>query len=143
MDPRLAQLGYFVGTWNADVRDPTSGKTFTLAYSVQPDLGGAWLVGRGTSPAGLEVRDHWGIDGETGEVVRVVFDSQGTWGVVKSRGWEGDTLRLEGEARARGAVLRVRETLSREGPNRFRAVWEAFQDGAWVAYSVETLERER
>jgi len=48
---------------------------------------------------------------------------------------------LEGEARSKGGTVRVRETISRLSPQRFEAVWEAYRNGAWSAYAVESVTR--
>lgn len=69
-----------------------------------------------------------------------MFDSSGTFGTVRSKGWEGERLELEGEATS---ALRVRETITRVGPDELHATWEALLDGTWTAYSVERLRRER
>jgi len=37
--------------------------------------------------------------------------------------------------------VRVRETISRLSPERFEAVWEAYRNGAWSKYAVETASR--
>jgi hypothetical protein len=49
---------------------------------------------------------------------------------------------LEGDSSRNGRTLPLRETITRVGPNEFRAVWEAFRDGAWSPYSVERLTRQ-
>jgi hypothetical protein len=64
-------------------------------------------------------------------------------GTVRSRGWQGDTLVLEGVARQKPAPVHVRETIRRESDAAFTATWEAEVDGKWVTYSVEQLRRLR
>ena len=138
-----APLVFFTGCWHASAEDPSTKQRFTLRYCVEPALAGAFSFGRGVSTElGLEVHDVWGVDALTGEVTRTLFDSNGTQGQVRSKGWDGDTLVLEGEGRGRDGATRVRETIVRSGPDAFRATWEAFVDGRWAAYSVETLTRE-
>ena len=83
----------------------------------------------------------WGRDPATGDIIRFVFDGSGVHALVRSRGWTGDTLVLEGDAQSKGGPMRVRETIRRVAPNVFEAVWEAFRDGVWTAYSVERLTR--
>jgi hypothetical protein len=137
-----AGLGFFVGTWELRGEDPSTGKRFEMEYVIRPVLGGAWLEGHGASEAlGVEVRDYWGYDGVTGEIVRVILQSDGVLGTVRSRGWQGDTLVLEGDARQKPAPVHVRETIRREGPAKFTATWEAEANGKWVTYSVEKLRR--
>lgn len=139
----MPDLDYFAGTWEAEARDPSSGARFELVYRVEPFLGGAWYRGRGVAAAlGLEIHDVWGTDPVTGEIVRSVFDSAGTFGLVRARGWDGDVLVFEGEARAKTGVVQVRETITRRTADHFEAVWEALRDGAWAPYSVESLRRQ-
>ena len=135
-------LGYFVGDWSASARDPGDGSTVVVSYKVAPALDGAWLAGEAESAdLSLRSRDVWGRDPATGEVMRTIFDKSGVYGVVRSRGWEGDRLVLEGEARSKGGTIRVRETISRVGPGEFTAVWEALRDGVWTTYSIERVTR--
>ena len=136
-------LDYLVGRWSASVVDPTTGETVEVDYRVEPTSGGAWLTGTGVARDGsLNARDIWGRDPLTKEIIRVVFDGSGALGTIRSPGWQGERLVLEGDVRSSGGTVRVRETLTRMGPNRFKAVWEAQRDGAWSAYSVETLVRQ-
>lgn len=135
-------LGYFVGDWLAAAVDPGTGEEIRIDYSVEPTLGGAWITGYGESAAiGLKSRDVWGRDPRTGEILRVIFDGSGVYATVRSAGWRGDTLVLEGEVQRKAGALRVRETITRVGPDEFRAVWEALRDGVWTPYSVERLTR--
>jgi hypothetical protein len=135
-------LRYFVGRWDVASRDPASGEVLHVDYSIEAARGGAWLAGSSVSRDGsLSARDMWGRDPLNGEVIRVIFDGSGTFATVRSPGWAGDKLVLEGEARSKGGTVRVRETISRISPQRFEAVWEAYRNGAWSAYAVETVTR--
>lgn len=136
-------LQYFVGDWLVTARDPSTNEVITITYKVEPSMGGRWLAGNGESAdLSVRARDFWGVDPASGAIMRFVFDSSGAYGIVRSRGWEGERLVLEGEALSRGGPTRVRETITRIGPNRFEAVWEALQDGAWRAYSIEQVTRQ-
>jgi hypothetical protein len=138
----LRHLQYFIGTWAAEVEDPRSGERSTLSYTVEPILSGAWLGGSGHSAElKLWVRDVWGRDPVTGETVRFLFDNQGIHGTVRSSGWTGDVMVLEGEARTSAGIVRVRETITRVDQTNFRAVWEMHADNKWIPYSVEQLKR--
>jgi hypothetical protein len=135
-------LTYFVGRWDVASKDPASGDVVRVDYSIEAARGGAWLMGSSLSSDGsLSARDTWGRDPLTGEVIRVIFDGSGTFATVRSPGWAGDKLVLEGEARSKGGTVRVRETISRVSQQRFEAVWEAYRKGAWSTYAVETVTR--
>ena len=84
----------------------------------------------------------WGVDPASGDILRFVFDSSGVYGIVRSRGWEGDRLVLEGEAHPKSGPSKVRETITRVGPNRFDAVWETLRGGTWHPYSIEQVTRQ-
>ncbi len=138
LDPRLAPIAYFVGDWTATAENPSTKQSFTLRYTVKPALGGVWLEGTGfAKELGLEIRDYWGVTAD-GEITRTLFDSSGITGTVRSKGWSGEVLVLEGTI---DAGARVRETITRRGARAFDAVWESNTDGTWSAYSVEHLTR--
>ena len=136
-------LQYFVGTWLVTARDPGTNKVMTIDYRVEPSAGGRWLTGTADSPdLSVRARDSWGIDPASGGILRFVFDSSGAYGIVRSRGWEGDRLVLEGEAQSQAGATKVRETITRTGNDQFQAVWEAWQEGRWQAYSIEQVRRQ-
>ena len=135
-------LEYMLGTWVGEGRDPSTGETFSFVYRVEPEVGGAWITGYGESKdGGFKSRDLWGREPKTGEIMRVIFNDGGGYATIRSPGWKGDTLVLEGESFGSNGSLRLRETITRLGPAEFRAVWEAFQGGKWVPYSVERVTR--
>lgn len=136
-------LRYFAGSWHASAEDPTTGRTFTLRYDVRPVLGETWLSGHGRSAElEVEVRDMWGRDAGSGDVVRVIFQNDGSHGTIRSTGWTGDTLRFQGDVRTADGITPVRQTITRLGPDEFRAVWEARLEDGWTAYSDEHLTRQ-
>jgi hypothetical protein len=135
-------LQYFVGSWLAEAKDPSTGKSFSLTYRVEPVVGGAWITGHAEAPElGIRSRDMWGRDPRTGEIMRVIFNGNGAYATVRSKGWNGDTLVLEGDSHGKTGTLRLRETITRLSPSEFRAVWEALRDGQWKAYSIERVTR--
>jgi hypothetical protein len=139
---KLPELDFFVGHWRAD-GTLDSDRHYTLDYRITPTLRGQWYAGTGVAPAmDMEIHDLWGFDPVTGEIVRTLFDSQQTYGSVRSPGWIGDTLVLEGMMNARSGTRHVRETITRIGPDAFDAVWEVKLDGKWVRYAVEKLHRQ-
>jgi hypothetical protein len=137
----VPELDYFVGRWRADATNPMTNQTFVLDYRIEPALRGRWYVGTGHANAlDLEIHDVWGkLPG--GEIVRTIFDSQGTFGTVRSTGWTGNVLVFEGSAQSAQQKVEVRERIERIGPDEFRATWEMKVGDAWQAYSVETLRR--
>jgi hypothetical protein len=141
--PGVSSLLPLVGTWDVSGRDPETARTYTLRYRVRAAVRGVWLLGDGSSPElGLEVHDVWGRDAETGALVRVLFDSEGTSGRMTSRGWSDDgVLVLEGFAHAGGRAVPVRETITRDGDDALDVVWESETGAGWKAYAVERLVR--
>lgn len=138
----LPELDFFVGRWHASAENPATGQRFELVYTVEPILHGRWYRGTGTVAAfDLEILDLWGRDPTTGDVIRTITDSAGTFGTVRSKGWNGDVLVLEGEAATTTGRATVRETITRRGPDAFDAVWESLAEGQWTPYSVEHLRR--
>lgn len=142
--PRSGEpLHYLVGTWRVVSVDPEGGGDLQVCYSVQPFVSDKWISGVATSKTpNFGAKDVWGYDGASGELIRTIFDMSGTYAVVRSSGWKGDTLVLEGEAHSAGGKLRVRETIRRLGENEFTATWEALRDGKWSTYAVESAKRE-
>jgi hypothetical protein len=135
-------LQYLVGTWRVVSVDPAGGSDLRVCYLVQPFVGKKWISGVATSATrNFGSKDVWGYDRASGEVIRTVFDVSGTYAVVRSRGWQGDTLVLDGDARSAGGSMRVRETIRRLSDHKFKATWEALRGGKWSAYAVETATR--
>jgi len=133
---------YLVGTWRVVSVDPSGGEDLHVCYSIQPFVGSKWISGEATSvTAGFGSKDIWGIDEASGELFRTIFDASGTYAVVRSAAWKGDTMVLVGDARSAGGPMRVRETIRRLSKNEFKATWEALRDGQWGVYAIETATR--
>jgi hypothetical protein len=135
-------LRYLVGTWHVVSVDPGGGDELRVCYSVQPFVGKKWISGVATSTRpGFASKDVWGYDRASGELVRTIFDASGTYAIVRSPGWKGDTLVLDGNAKSAAGTMRVRETIRRLSENEFKATWEALRGGKWSAYAIETATR--
>jgi hypothetical protein len=133
---------YLVGTWHVVSVDPAGGDDLRVCYSVEPFVGEKWISGVATSKTpGFGSKDVWGFDGASGELFRTIFDASGTYAVVRSPGWKGDTMMLEGDARSGKVTMRVRETIRRLSENEFRATWETRRGGKWSVYAIETATR--
>jgi hypothetical protein len=140
--PADPSLGYFVGGWDIIATTPGTSETARFSYEVRPLLSPFWIAGRGRSEElNEESTDVWGRDSASGELMRIIFAGSGTYAIVRSPGWQGERLVLEGDARSSGGVVRVRETITRLGENEFVATWEAYRNGAWSPYSVERATR--
>ena len=142
-EPTPPMLDYIVGRWEVDATDPATRKVEKIGYEVQRFVGSAWISGTAKSKdPGFSAKDVWGHDPLTKELVRIVFDSSGTYATVRSAGWQPDgTLVLEGDARSKNGIVRVRETIRRISADEFQATWEAQREGTWRAYSVERAKR--
>jgi hypothetical protein len=137
-------LAFLIGTWNVVSVDPGGGEDLHVCYVVQPFVGDKWLSGSATSATpGIASKDVWGYDSASGELFRTIFDMSGTYAVVRSPGWRGDTLVLEGDARSTHGSLRVRESIQRLSADRFKATWQALRAGKWSTYAIETATRAR
>ena len=137
------ELQFLVGSWRITVREPGASDVTVVNYKVEPAPGGKWLTGNaGSADLSIRAKDSWGIDPGSGQILRFIFDSSGAYGLVWSQGWKGDQLVLEGEAMSEGGPTKVRETITRRGPDRFDVVWEALQDGEWTPYSLEQAQRQ-
>ena len=143
IEPNSPMLDYIVGRWEVEATDPATGHVEKIGYEVQRFVGSAWVSGTAKSAEpGFSAKDVWGHDPLTREVVRLVFDSSGTYAIVRSPGWQPDgTLVLEGDARSANGIVRVRETIRRISANEFQATWEAQREGSWRAYSLERAKR--
>ena len=135
-------LEYFLGGWDIVATTPGSDAVTRFTYEVQPWLRPHWLSGHGrSSPPGEESRDVWGRDSASGELMRMIVTDNGTYAIVRSSGWQGSKLVLEGDARSERGVVRVRETIERIDDHNFVATWEAYRNGTWSAYSIERVTR--
>jgi len=153
MDPELYALD-LLNTWSCEIQ-PAPGATPVppFRYTVEPELGGAFLAGRvelqppdpaqpiitrdswGFDPVS---RDTWGFDPVSREIFRSFRTREGDFGTLRTRGWEGDRLVLLGEAVFSGQRSPARETLQRTGPSQFNARWEKqTPDGTWTTFSNE------
>jgi hypothetical protein len=138
----LEPLRYLVGTWHVVSVDAGGGEDLHVCYSVQPFVGEKWISGVAKSKTpGFGSKDVWGFDSASGELFRTIFDASGTYAVVRSAGWKGGTMTLNGDARSSGGTMPVRETIVRLSDNQFRATWEAQRGGKWAVYAVETATR--
>jgi hypothetical protein len=133
---------FLLGTWDILAATPGTDERIRFRYEVRPLLDNVWFSGHGRSGDGtMESRDVWGRDAQSGQLIRVIFDGSGTWATMRSPGWQGERLVLEGDARSAGGAVRVRETIERLGANEFVATWEAWRNGAWSADSIERVTR--
>ncbi|MFL6735558.1 MAG: hypothetical protein ACJ8F4_00690 [Sphingomonas sp.] len=135
-------MRYLIGTWDVVSADAAGGDKLRVCYSVQPFVGDKWISGSATSKTpNFGSKDVWGHDAASGELIRTIFDKSGTYAVVRSSGWKGDTLVLEGNARSGGGAMRVRETVHRVNGHEFTATWEAIRSGKWSPYAIERAKR--
>jgi hypothetical protein len=138
----VESLRYLIGTWRVVSTGPGGGDELRVCYSIQPFVGDKWLSGVATSSASrVESKDVWGRDDASGQLFRTIFDASGTYAIVRSPGWNGETLVLNGDARSGGGTMQVRETIRRVSANEFKATWEALRGGKWGVYAIETATR--
>jgi hypothetical protein len=142
----LKELSELAGRWYVRAENPRTGGKFTLQYVLTPILGGRWVRGVGQSEElMLQVEDLWGKDPVTGDLLRVVFDSSGTYGELRSKGWDNQTLTFLGNARSKEhrSAIGVKLTMTRVSPDELKAVWQSQTEDGWSTYSNEVLTRIR
>lgn len=131
------EITYFIGVWKVTVKgDPTANYKWTVA----PDKNGEWLEGAMEKDGVKTSTDFWRKNDSS--IERFVFTTDGTLLRVTSAGWKTSTLVLTGIASGKNGNSRVRETITRLGDSKFRAIWERqSEDGKWTVFSDESCEK--
>jgi hypothetical protein len=130
-----ADLSYFIGDWTVTVKD---GSTFT--WTVKSEMNGEWLTGIVARDNVTSTTDHWRMVGKN--VERFVFTSDGIYIRMSAPGWRAGKMSFTGTASGKAGDFRVRETITRESENRFRALWEKQDpDGKWSLMSEEVCSK--
>lgn len=150
--PEMAQLDYFVGTWNCQGKSLPSpfGPAGDLKGSVQvtKDLNGFWQSGTvkasmpGAAPSmPFEGRFHVTYDPGAKGFVMLWVDNMGGWSQSRANGWKGDTLVYDGESHMGPQTFKSRDTFVRSGAGSMKHTWEASVNGKWMTLGEETCQK--
>lgn len=139
----LRPIEYMVGHWHC------VSANLDIAYNVERELGGAFFAGEVTAhriaskdAEPITARDSWGFDSVSREFFRAYRGGDGTFGIMRTHGWEGTRLVFLGDASSNGERTPLRETIERLSPDRMNARWESRSpEGKWTVYSDELCTR--
>jgi hypothetical protein len=131
-------IEYFKGTWSITLKTAPASK---IRWVVKDVLNGTWLNGEVSIDGNRTSEDRWGVVG--GEIRRYAFLGSGEVVELRSRGWRGNTLVFTGTMTGGKGVSAIRETITKESPERFHALWERQSpNGRWEIFSEETCVKE-
>jgi hypothetical protein len=141
---KITELEFFIGSWVVQGQGVDfSGKAFKLNghYSIERVLDGAWLTTSGDF-LGAKLQEYWGYDAANQEFLRIAFQSNGTFAVLRSAGWKDASLVWIGEVTGPdGHRTAIRSTQTRKDDNEILVTWERRIDSTWKVYSSERVRR--
>jgi hypothetical protein len=152
MPAELAQLDFFVGTWQC------SGKTFanpmgpahatTASVHAARTVGGRWLHltydenKTAANPTPYHAGVYMGYDGAQKKFVQYCLDVAGGHCTQSSAGWNGDSLVFEGTSRGDGGESGARDTFTKKGSNEVTHTGEMQgADQKWMKLDEETCHK--
>ncbi|MGO9605405.1 MAG: hypothetical protein ACLQAT_18790 [Candidatus Binataceae bacterium] len=142
--PTIADLDFFVGDWVIEGEGVDfGGKPFKLNghYSIERVLDGGWLASSGNF-LGAKLREYWGYDSANRKFLRIVFQSNGAFAILRSAGWNDANLLWIGDVSTPdGHRISIRSTQIRKDDNDILVTWERRTDSTWTVYSKERLRR--
>lgn len=129
----MAAVQWLVGDWDVEAAvASTDGATPERGSSVvTPLYGGVWLEIRDTYPNGVQDLGYLGYSAAARRWSSVALDSYGNANVLDAAAWAANRLVFEGDVVVLGFVVRLRQTLTREGPDVYRLDNEEWVGGAW------------
>ncbi|HET7063371.1 MAG TPA: DUF1579 family protein [Rudaea sp.] len=148
----LAQLDFFVGTWNC------SGKAFatpmgpehatTATVHAAKEVGGRWVRTNydenktAANPMPYHVVAHFGYDSAKKQFVNSCVDVFGGYCTTTSSGWNGDTMIFEGPVNGMPEPGSGRDTFTRKGANQLTHMGEMQgPDKKWIKTDEETCRK--
>lgn len=131
--PEMREVAYMVGIWDvtADVaavpgRPPEHGTSV-----ITPLFGGVWLEIRDSYASGTQDVTYLAYDPGAAQWTSVSIDSLADANIAHARAWTGDTLVFETDATVIGMPARLRQTITRDGPDAYGIRNEEWRDGGW------------
>jgi hypothetical protein len=143
--PEMAQLAYFLGTWQCDVEafqfGYIPGGKYHSTIHVTDDLGGMWNAIRNSSDrASVAAFTGWFRAGH--HYVRVGVDSRGGMEQKVSDGWTGNDWIWTGTFSGTGEELPMHHTLTKHTDTEFFGKYEVQgKDGQWKLIRQELCKK--
>lgn len=149
--PRLAELDFFRGTWDAEGTfhaTPFSAfKPIRMTIEVVSAHRGFWLqfttaeLADDANPNPLSATYIWGYDPAAGHYLARWFDSNGGRATQTSIGWHNETLVFEGEMTNAGFTFQLRDTFTRNAEDEYYHLGEVNLGEGWIPVDEETAKR--
>ena len=138
----LAQFDYFLGNWQCDAWDSASvlgpAHKATTAITFERDLGRHWVVMHWSEERADDNPHPWLLENAFAyepakkQFVYVSRDNTGVFAWGSGRGWDGETLTIDGEYDdAAGKRAAFRDSYVKHGEYAFDFVTEDENDGQW------------
>lgn len=149
--PRVADLDFFVGSWQAVGRFHET--PFGAAKAIEMTIAGSredrgfWTVVRTEevateqNPDPLTARYLWGYDADADEFVAEWFDSNGGRATQRSKGWQGDKLVFLGAMTMGGHTVPLRDSFTRSDDDHYYHIGETDLGHGWITVDDETVTR--
>lgn len=146
--PKLAELDYFVGSWDC------TGTAFAMGDSPEHatkgkakgawTLDGQWLaisydeMKDAHNPHPVSARLFLGYDWQLKEIVSGGLDNMGGYSMTSTAGWDGSVLTLEGPMHSGGATMKAREMFTKKSATQLMHSSLIEVDGKWQKLDEET-----
>ena len=149
MPAEMAQLDFFVGTWNCTGKAFASpmGPEHASAATVHAAraIGGRWIHvsydenKTAANPMPFHAGVYMGYDAGKKSFVSGCVDNMGGYCTQSSPGWNGDAMVFEGTANADGKQFPARDTFTKKGTTELVHFAEMQgEDKAWMKRDEET-----
>jgi hypothetical protein len=148
----VSQFDHFNGRWGCTgqvlANDMVPAHPTTAIATSAPELSGSWRLFRYVeqktkeNPMPFAATGMWGYDVAQKKYVEVSADNMGSYSILTSGGWSGDSIIFEGESQMMGRKTGSRDIFTKKGAGEFVHSGE-FQgaDGKWAKFDEETCKK--
>jgi len=98
---------------------------------ITPLFGGLWLEIRDTYAAGTQDVTYLTYDPASARWTSISIDSLANANIGHAKAWMGDALVFDVDATVLGLPAKLRQTMTRNGPNEYTIRNEEWLDGGW------------
>jgi hypothetical protein len=98
---------------------------------ITPLFGGLWLEIRDTYAAGTQDVTYLTYDPASARWTSISIDSLANANIGHARAWEGNALVFDADATVLGLPAKLRQTMTRKGPDEYTIRNEEWLDGGW------------